>query len=143
MDRRAALERMEMFQLSDARHYVLNLVQAAVGQGATYVDIRIDTDDMWMRFDGTPFTVDDLDDLFVAVFRRQDDRETRSLRELGLGVNAARGVRPRWIRVISRDENAWTQLEIRARAGAAFPQERKQHSGRGNHSAKPLSICRG
>lgn len=110
LDPAKAREKMRRFQLADPRRYVLELVQAAHLRGATAIDFRIDADDMWMRFDGRPFTADELSNLYASLFADgEENDDLRALRQLALGVNAAMGMEPRRARV----ESGSVSLELR------------------------------
>lgn len=101
LDRKQARAKLQKFQLADARRYVLELVQAAVLRGATRIDFEIDADDMHMRFDGRAFTPAELDDLWGSIFADGEGDDLRGLRQLALGLNAALGMAPKRIRVVS------------------------------------------
>jgi hypothetical protein len=113
LDREKAREKMRVFQLPDPRRYVLELVQAAVCKGATGIRFDVDADDLRMRFDGAPFTIPELDDLYAALFRRGDGAADEALRELALGLNAAMALHPRWVRVQSGDGDRGVELVLR------------------------------
>ncbi len=113
LDRDVALKKLRQFQLADPPAYVLELLQAAVLKGATWIDFRIDTDDTWMRFDGAPFTATELQEVYAAVFRSDSDDATRALRQLALGLNAALGLSPRWIQVRSGLPGQRVAFELR------------------------------
>jgi hypothetical protein len=112
LDRTVALEKLRRYQLAEPRAYVMELVQAASLKGATWIDFSVDTDDLWMRFDGRPFTADELQEVFAAVFRSDYDDEIRAQQELALGLNAAMALRPRWIRVTSGTGGSRVTLDI-------------------------------
>jgi hypothetical protein len=111
LDREQARSKMQKFQLSDARRYVLELVQAAVLRGAQSIEFEIDTDDMHMRFDGQPFSEAELDDLYGSLFRPGNDRALRGVRQLALALNAALGMEPKHIHLRSGD------VELRMQPG--------------------------
>ena len=92
LDREQARSKMQQFQLADARLYVLELVQAAVLRGATRIRFDIDADDMRMRFDGQPFTADELDDLYGSVFAEGTGPAFDSVRQLAVAFNAAQNL---------------------------------------------------
>ena len=94
LDREKAREKMRQFQLAEPHFYVLELVQAAVCKGATRIRFDIDADDMRMRFDGRPFTLEDLEHLYSSLFARQLSAENDARRQLALGVNAAMALNP-------------------------------------------------
>ncbi|MBW2293275.1 MAG: hypothetical protein JRG94_13335 [Deltaproteobacteria bacterium] len=103
IDRTQAREKMRQFQLADPHEYILKLVQAAVRNGATQIRFNIDSDDMWMHFDGAGFTLVDFENLYGSIFARSDDDDTQALRYLALGLNAATALNPRHIDIASGD----------------------------------------
>ncbi len=113
LERGRAREKMRKFQLAEPRHYVLPLVQAAVLKGASYIDFRMDSNDMWMRFDGRPFTRGDFDTLYNALLRNAQDADLKALQELALGANAALALKPRFLRVTSGNDAEAFRLELR------------------------------
>ncbi|MFH2005993.1 MAG: hypothetical protein ABI333_05335 [bacterium] len=112
LDREKAREKMRQFQLADPHEYVLELVQAAVLMGATRIRFDIDADDMWMRFDGRPFSQEDFDGLYGSLFAREHTPQNDARRELALGTNAAMALNPRYVRAVSGDgkQGAWLEL---------------------------------
>jgi len=104
LDPEKARAKMRRFLCADPRRYILELVQAAVLRGASTIDVELDADDMWMRFDGRPFRAEELANLYGSLFASEqagDDR--RALRRLALGINAAMGMDPKHVRIRSRD----------------------------------------
>ncbi len=99
LDRARARDKMRQFQLTDPRSYVLELVQAAVLAGATEARFEIDADDMRLAFDGRPFTVEDFDQLYSAMFARRPASGAR--RQLALGLNAVMALDPEHVHVAS------------------------------------------
>jgi hypothetical protein len=111
--REEALAKMKKFQFAEPRRYVLELTRAAVLKKATRIEFAIDADDMRMTFDGEPFTKEDFDLLFNAVFTRRGDPSIRARAGLALGINAAFALEPRRIRVTSGDGNKGAVCEFR------------------------------
>jgi len=103
LDRRKALEKMQRFQLADPLASLLLIVQAAHYQGATRIRFDIDTNDIRIAFDGPPFSRADLDGLFDVLLGHHDAPALRARRELALGVNAALGMNPAFVRLESGD----------------------------------------
>jgi hypothetical protein len=103
LDREKAREKLRQFQLADPRSYVLLLVSAAVMRGATRIDVRIDADDLHLRFDRS-FDAADLDALYTSLFGAHDDASLRPRQELALALNAAMALDPAYARVTSADE---------------------------------------
>lgn len=103
LDRDRAREKMRQFRLADPHRYVLELVQAAVLKGATDINFKIDTNDLWMSFDGQPFDVDDFENIYSAMFVTRRDPVTRARQQLALALNAAMALNPKFVRVQSSD----------------------------------------
>ncbi len=120
MDRYKAREKMRQYQLAEPGLYVLLLVQAAIRKGATRIDFHLDTDDMRMAFDGAPFTVDDFDGIYNAMFQREASESARALADLAMGLNAAMGLDPKWIVVHSGDGEQAAQLVLRRKQPERF-----------------------
>ena len=83
-----AIEKLREFALVDPHYYILELVQSAVANGATYIDIRCDSDSMALSYIGGSFPENALAQLFDFLFASEDDVEHGPLRQLALGVNA-------------------------------------------------------
>ncbi|MDY0000805.1 MAG: hypothetical protein RBU30_05885 [Polyangia bacterium] len=113
LDRDKAREKMRQFQLADPHRYVLELVQAAVRKGATGIRFDVDADDMRMRFDGRPFTLEDFEHLYNTLLGRVELAEAEAVRQLALGLNAAMALNPRWIRVWSGNGGVGAHLEMK------------------------------
>jgi hypothetical protein len=117
LDRDKAREKMRLFQLPDPRAYVLSLVQAAVLRGATRLRFDIDADDMRLSFDGSPFTVEDFDQVYGSLLAAADTPVAAARRELALGLNAAMALNPRWVRVESGGAPAGAGAFLELRPG--------------------------
>ncbi|MAG56327.1 MAG: hypothetical protein CMJ83_08565 [Planctomycetes bacterium] len=113
MDDDKAREKMRRYQLEDPRLYVLELVQAAVRRGATRIDFDIDANDVWMRCDGTPFTLAGLSGVFGSLFESSDRDEHYSLQRLAIGLNAALALDPRHLTLRSGDADGVVELKLR------------------------------
>ncbi|MDP2307175.1 MAG: hypothetical protein Q8P18_14210 [Pseudomonadota bacterium] len=99
VDRRRALEKMEKFQLADPRAYTLELVAAAVSSGASRIDIRNDSDDFELSWEGDGPTRDELDGIFDHLFSKPTTARAGMLQHLAIGVLGALGQAPRWVRI--------------------------------------------
>lgn len=89
LDPKAALEKLREFQLRDPTRFVLSWVRAAVLLGASRIDIEIDADDVWLRFDGEQLSAADFEVLWSSVAGRRGSARVRACRELALGINGA------------------------------------------------------
>ncbi len=110
LDWQRALDKIKDFQLADPHRYVLEVVQAAVAGGATAVDVRTDSDDVILSFDGRQYTRHELERLFDFLFTREPELEP--LRQLALGVNAALGLKPKFVLVDSGDGEQGARLRL-------------------------------
>ena len=110
LDWERALDKIKDFQLADPHRYVLEVVQAAVAGGATAIEVQIDSDDVILGFDGRQYTDLELERLFDYLFTREPELEP--LRQLALGVNAALGLKPRFVVVDSGDGQQGFRLRL-------------------------------
>ena len=83
-----AIQKLRKFALVDPHYYILELIQSAVANGATYIDIKCGSDGMALSYIGGHFTENALAQLFDFLFASEDDVEHGPLRQLALGVNA-------------------------------------------------------
>lgn len=89
LDPAAALEKLREFQLRDPTRFVLSWVRAATLLGASRIDIEIDADDVWLRFDGETLGSADFEALWTSVVGQRGSARVRACRELALGINGA------------------------------------------------------
>ncbi|WP_437278241.1 hypothetical protein WME90_44650 [Sorangium sp. So ce375] len=94
VDARRAVQKLREHLLVDLDLYLLELVRAAAAGGATQIDLRYDADDLVVTFDGEPPDGPALTRLLDHVLNAAPDAASRRLRLLALGVNAALGLRP-------------------------------------------------
>ncbi len=103
VDARKALEKLRDHRLADPHHYVLELLRAAVASGATTAQVRVDSDDFELRFDGAVLAPPVLRDLLSHALTGGGDPEMVAARFLALGVAGALGLDPAYVRVVSPD----------------------------------------
>jgi hypothetical protein len=89
LDPEVALDKLREFQLRDPARFVLSWVRAAILLGATRIDVEIDADDVFFRFDGEALTGADFDNLWSSVVGTRGSAKLRACRELALGINGA------------------------------------------------------
>ncbi|XXT19098.1 hypothetical protein WME94_53620 [Sorangium sp. So ce429] len=94
VDARRAVQKLREHLLVDLDHYLLELVRAAAAGGATQIDLCYEADDVVLTFDGEPLDAPVLTRLLDHVLNAAPDAASRRLRLLALGVNAALGLRP-------------------------------------------------
>lgn len=99
LDREKAREKMQRFQLAQPARYILELVQAAVLRGAPSIYFEISATDVHMRCQATPFTVNDFENIYEALFSRSMVSQRQALRHLALGLCTAMSMNPKAVRV--------------------------------------------
>lgn len=87
LDPAVALAKLREHQLRDPTLFVLSWVRVAVLLGATRIDVEIDADDVWLRFDGESLTDADFDHLWAAGVGTRGSTHAQASRELALGIN--------------------------------------------------------
>ncbi len=112
--RKRAIRKMREFALADPYYFVLELIQAAVAQGASYINVRTDRDDFTLSYTGGHFRETELGQLFDFLFAGKDRTDLGPVRELALGLNALLLFRPARIVVLSGDGTTagTTRMEI-------------------------------
>ena len=99
LDSRRAMEKLAKYQLEDPHRYVLELIAAAISAGSTRIDVRNDSDDLEIGWDGLHPSEEELEDLFSSIFESSSDPRRRMLKHLAQGIFGASGLQPRWIRL--------------------------------------------
>ncbi len=83
-----AITKMRQFALADPAFYILEWIQAAIANGATYLDMQVEGQTSTMSYVGGGFSPGELHELFEFLFASKDDLEVADIRQLALGVNA-------------------------------------------------------
>ncbi len=83
-----AIQKLREFALVDPHYYILELIQSAVANGATFIDIQCDRTTTALSYVGGGFREQELAQLFDFLFASKDDVEHGALRQMALGVNA-------------------------------------------------------
>lgn len=99
LDRRRAMDKLARFQLEVPHRYVLELVAAAVRGGATAIEVRNDSDDFEIGWDGIAPTAHELDFLFDHIFSASTEGRPRMLQHLAQGLFGAIGLNPSWVHI--------------------------------------------
>jgi hypothetical protein len=100
VDLRKAREKLQRYQLVTPRHYVLSLLSSAIGSGAKKFFFEKSGGECRVGFDGQPYTVDELKRLFENMVLGTVAAEPR-LSDLGLAVQGARGLAPKFLEIES------------------------------------------
>ena len=101
--RTRAIQKMRHFALANPHYYVLELVQASVASGATWVALEVDHDNFTLSYVGGGFPEAGLANLFDFLFASKERTEFAALRALALGINALMLFHPRRIIIESGD----------------------------------------
>lgn len=102
VDARRAVAKLREHLLVDLHLYTLEIVRAAVAGGASTVDVEHDADDVVIGFDGRPLEEGTLVRLLDHVLAEATDAESKRIRLLAMGVNAALGLSPAYVDIYSR-----------------------------------------
>ena len=110
LSRAKAIEKQREYALRHPQQYILELVQAAVLSGATYIAIDISDDTVLIAFIGARLLQkNQLENIFDYLFADRADAKHRHLVQLAIGINAMLQRKPKSIRIESGDgsiENA-------------------------------------
>jgi hypothetical protein len=104
--RTRAIQKMRQFALADPYYFVLELIQAAVANGATYINVASDASSFTLSYSRGFFRAEELGQLFDFLFAGKDRADIGHVRELALGVNALLLFEPDRIVVESGDGTA-------------------------------------
>ena len=115
LSRAKAIEKQREFALRHPRQYVLELVQAAVFAGATYIAIDTRPHSLLVAWvGGSPLPGRDLEGLFDYLFADRGDARYRHLIQLAIGVNAILQRKPRTLRIESGDGTSAVRMDLDA-----------------------------
>ena len=101
--RAEAIRKMRQFALADPYYFGLELIQAAIANGATYVDIEAKRTSFTLSYVGGGFDHESLAQLFDFLFASKAELAYSDLRQLALGVNALQLFAPKLISIESGD----------------------------------------
>lgn len=101
VDAGKAIAKLRDYQLADQRAWVLEAIRAAVAANATRIELRGDMNDVWLSWDGEPWSDDVLPRLFDELVSPEAARETHHVRLLAAAVNSALGMDPGYVDVIA------------------------------------------
>ena len=110
IDAQRALKKLRENRLADPHHWVLEILRAAALSKAKKVEVRIDTDDVEVSFDGRAFSPAVIRELLVQSLDAGDGPDAERVRLLSLGVAGALALHPKWVRV----ESNGVKLEVGA-----------------------------
>ncbi len=110
-----AIQKLRKFALVDPHYYILELIQSAIANGATYIDIDCQRTTSAISYTGGHFPQNAMAQLFDFLFTSEDDVEHGPLRQMALGVNALMRFKPDLIVIETGDGTlqGTTRVEIR------------------------------
>lgn len=104
LSRDKAVEKLREFSLRHPAGYVLELVQAAVFAGATYIAIDVSDEELLVAWvGGEACQASQLESIFDYLFLARTDPRTRHLSQLAIGLNALLQRKPKLVRLESGD----------------------------------------
>jgi len=113
LSRDKAIEKMREFTLRHPKQYVLELVQAAVFAGASWVAVDVTADAMLLGYvGGKTLQRRELENIFDYLFADQADIESRHLMQLAIGLNAILQRNPKVIRIESGEGTQDTTVRM-------------------------------
>ncbi len=101
LDAKKARQKMKRFQLADPHEYACHFLAAAVLAQASQVAVHCDADDLIFECDGQTLGRVELEQVFSSLLAGFENDQTRLLRELAIGLNAALGFSPAYIHLDS------------------------------------------
>jgi hypothetical protein len=127
--RTQAIQKLRQFALADPAGYILELIQSAIANGATWIEIHRDDDTVTLGYIGGGIPEAALGRLFDFLFASKDRADLGYLRELAIGVNALMVYQPRKIIIESGDgtRQGTTRMEL-------FAGEDRLDVGRPDHA---------
>lgn len=114
VDRKRALSKLMRFQLPDPWMFSLMIVRCAVASGATRVSLRVvEGRDFEARFDGRPFTEEELAYPYGSLFERAR-KGVRRNRQLAIALLSMLRLEPKWILVRSGEAGRRFLLRVQS-----------------------------
>ncbi len=119
IDVRAALPKLEKFQLPRPHFGILKVVQSAIASGASFVKTDFGSTGITIEHDGAPPQAEELRDLFSYLLSSNRAASERALRDLAVGVNTSLARGASWVEVAARTENGWVRQRWASRDESA------------------------
>jgi len=126
LSREKAIEKQREFALRHPRQYILELIQAAVFSGATYIAIDVRPQSCLVAWvGGRKIEGRELENLLDYLFADRSDKRHRHLVQMAVGVNAILQRRPRTLRIETGDgENAVRMdLDATGKGSVGIPED--------------------
>ncbi|HEY5925030.1 MAG TPA: hypothetical protein VIV11_25285 [Kofleriaceae bacterium] len=104
VDAGKAIAKLREYQLADRTAWVLEAIRAAVAAKATRIELRADTNDVWLSWEGEPWRDEVLPRLFDELVSPAPASENHHVRLLAAAVNSALGMGPVHVDVVAIHE---------------------------------------
>lgn len=119
LSRAKAIEKQREFALRDPKQYVLELIQGAIFNGATYMAVDARPRDILVAWVGAPpLQRSELESLFDYLFANRADKRIRHMVQLAVGINALLQCQPSSIRILSGSGGQAVRMDLVPGVGA-------------------------
>lgn len=130
LSREKAVEKQRAYALRNETQYILELVQAAVLAGASFIAIDIKPETILVAFIGGRLIQEqELQSILDYLFADRGDPKLRHLVQLAIGINALLQRGPKVIRMESGDGQQAVRLELDAKGNGEMGQPAEPISG--------------
>lgn len=130
LSREKAVEKQRAYALRNETQYILELVQAAVLAGASFIAIDIKPETILVAFiGGRLIQQQELQSILDYLFADRGDPKLRHLVQLAIGINALLQRGPKVIRMESGDGEQAVRLELDAKGNGEMGQPAEPISG--------------
>ena len=99
VDAARAIAKLREYQLVDRTAWVLEAIRAAVAAGATAIELDGDANDVWLAWEGEPWSTDELPRLFDELVSPEPGAGRHHVRLLAAAINSALGMNPAYVDV--------------------------------------------
>lgn len=107
IDVRAALPKLEKFQLPRPHFGILKVIQSAIASSASRVETRFTSTGIVIEHDGFPPRGEELTNLFSFLLSPTQSAADRALRDLAVGLNTSLARGAAWVEIAARSESGW------------------------------------
>ncbi|HRC55844.1 MAG TPA: hypothetical protein PKU97_07965, partial [Kofleriaceae bacterium] len=101
VDAARALVKLRAYRLANPADWILEAIRAAVGSGATAIELDGDADDVWLRWWGPAWSADSFLHVLDDLVSPEASDQVYPRRLLGSAINSALGLGPAWIDLVA------------------------------------------
>lgn len=98
-----AFEKIQKFALQSPEHYILEIIQGAVANGARFIDLKIGKSESRIAWTGGLFLFDQLQQVFDYLLADKSDQSIVAIRQIALGISGMLSLKPSCIIIESGD----------------------------------------